>query len=348
MSIERDEDVENLIAEAMGGDCEARQAVLEDCRAELDDSVIDAWFKEAIAGQKQQLAFAIAVWYDDFRGDARKHICCLEQTAALGYSDAYYYLGEAYRKGQTVPRDYDRAMAAYLEVERMKGFGEDFPSPLEVVDDGSCPDVGVFTVAPLSPSEYDLEWWIYVEAHRPSPILEYYLGEWFWGQPKEAEWTDGKQDKVRALALYTHAAEQGLSKACLRLSYLYATDGAIKDFSVAVTWLRKAEALGCDPGLMPGRLNVIPQKIKLLEDRVANSHDLHASAQLAEAFMDGTTCPKDYEKVYRYARNLLLEDEDYGVFLKIMNASAADPGLNEVFRRLTDFSNQIEREIDEE
>lgn len=339
-----DAELEELYKEAMDGKQESQQSLLENSYSEIDDKIVDEWMDQAIDSKNQNLAFAISAWYDDVRNNGAKYIAGLERSAEIGYDLAHFFLGEEYRKGRVVDKDYAKALSHYDIIKNSDWYdilGEINPLIGDKSDSFNC-IFNYFSNYPLNPSSYELDWWLFVLEKHPSATLKFNLAEWFWSPKEGTKWpVEGAQDRNRALSLYLESAKENCAPACLRLAFLYATNDDIKDREAAIMWMRKAEELGEDAGTLPLRLGVIPKKILALEEK-ADKGDLEASAELAKAYMMGVDCPKDYDKVYDYASNLLFEDEDFGVFLEIDRAARTDQKLLDVERRLHAYANEIE------
>lgn len=339
-----DAELEELYKEAMDGNQESQQSLLENSYSEIDDKIVDEWMERAIDSKNQNLAFAISAWYDDVRHNNEKYIAGLKNTAEIGYDLAYFFLGEEYRKGRVVAKDYAKALSYYERVKNSDLYdmiGVTNPLMCGEADSFQCTS-SYFSNAPLNPYGYELDWWLFVLEKYPSATLKFNLAEWFWSPKGGTKWPiEGAQDRPRALSLYLESANENCAPACLRLAYLYATSEEIKDRDAAIFWMRRAEELGEDAGTLPLRLGVIPKKILALEEK-ADKGDLEASAELVKAYMMGVDCPKDYDKVYDYASNLLFEDEDFGVFLEIDRAARTDQKLLDVERRLHAYANEVE------
>lgn len=254
-----DPELKELYDEAMSGNQESQQNLLEDSYSDLDDTIVDGWMDRAIECKNEKLAFAISAWYDDVRHNSEKYIAGLERTSEIGYDLAYYFLGEEYRNGRVVAKDYAKAFSYYDVIKGSDLYdvlGEINPLIGDEPDSFNC-IFNYFTNSPLNPSSYELDWWLFVLDKHPTAELKFNLAEWFWSPKEGTKWpVEGAQDRTRALTLYLESANENCAAACLRLAFLYATVDGIKDRDAAIMWMRKAEELGEDVGDLPTRLGL--------------------------------------------------------------------------------------------
>lgn len=96
-------------------------------------------------------------------------------------------------------------------------------------------------------------------------------------------------------------------------------------------------------------VGVVSKRIKKLEVVANEKKDLEASleasAELAIAYLDGDGCPKDKEKAFRYAKNLLFEDEDFGLIGTIADRANSDSDAKDVLMRLNDMACELEKTL---
>ncbi len=94
-------------------------------------------------------------------------------------------------------------------------------------------------------------------------------------------------------------------------------------------------------------VGVVSKRIKELEVAVLERRDLRASAELAIAYLDGKGCPKDKEKAFRYAKELLFEDEDFGLMGSIADRANSNLDAKEILVKLNDMANEVEKDVGE-
>lgn len=104
---------DDILAEAFEGDAESREFVLTSGFEGLKDSDVDVWLKEAVERQEESLVFGIANWFGDVRQNQKRCLEVSEIASRLGNATASFTLGDAYREGSSVDRDFAKAHSYY-------------------------------------------------------------------------------------------------------------------------------------------------------------------------------------------------------------------------------------------
>lgn len=76
----------------------------------------------------------------------------------------------------------------------------------------------------LCPKVFSLDWWLFVLKRKPTPILQYLLGVWYWDANEGENEFWGRNtslDKARAIELFEQSADGKCPLAMLKLSEIY-------------------------------------------------------------------------------------------------------------------------------
>ena len=134
----------------------------------------------------------------------------LLKAAELGSPDANYRLGNRYRWGKDLPRDYEKAYVCYRKGEECDWVPID---PEENADYERGGEVEVTSEDLLSESYGDIWWWLFVLEKHPSRALKCGLADWYMKQ-------GGDENRKRALKLLEESAKEGFGLARQKLAAL--------------------------------------------------------------------------------------------------------------------------------
>ena len=156
------------------------------------------------------LANLASVWFEDIQGDIQHAIELFVEAAELGSPDANYRLGNRYRRGKDLPRDYGKAYACYCKGEECDWVPIDPEDNRVVMEDYGGEVTAEFL---LAESDGDIEWWLFVLEKHPSRALKCGLADWYMKQ-------GGDENRKRALKLLEESAKEGFSFARYKLAAL--------------------------------------------------------------------------------------------------------------------------------
>lgn len=170
----------------------------------------------------------------------------------------------------------------------------------------------------LCPETFPLDWWLFVLDRKPTPILEYLIGLWYWGDPVESEnkfWgRNNSPNKVKALELFERSAAGGSPDSMLKLIGIYAK-GEFSDSEKALKWFRELEDFG-DGSENPFQesvdswareLGVTTRQVQAWEEKAKDGYP-EACVDVAIAYLLGEGAPKDLDKAFSYVEEAISND----------------------------------------
>lgn len=334
--------------QAIAGDRSVREELLDECYVGLEIKVVNQWLEDAIADKDSGIVFSIADWFMAVKKDCKKYLDVAKIASDMGNEYASYRLGEAYREGKICDCEFDKALGFYRKAEQ-QGYDYEGVNPL-------CPNAEPIDYCKRNlgvDDGFTLDWWLFVLERNPTSALKYSLGEWYWHPFENCAWTtSGQENKERALELLESAAADGFDAAILQLLEIYSCDARFKNIKKAQELFRRAEELKVDDvefyAAVEGyaaELGIVSNRIKELEIAVLEKRDLRASAELAIAYLDGNGCPKDKGKAFRYAKELLFEDDDFGLMGSIADRANSSLDAKEIWIKLNDTANEVEKNV---
>ena len=290
--------------------------------------------------------YYIARWYEDSKCDMETSVTLLREAAEMGSPDAHFLLGKEYQLGgDFVDVDYEKAYEHYEKSANSQSAW----APLDPEENGDfMNNDGEVTAADLE-TEGDFEWWMLVLSKHPTRALKCGLADWYLA----------KKNIDTAIKLCTESAEEGFPFAMLLMLAFYTprstfmcgrekdwSDVGPDDLEKARHWYRKAEEAGVDVKMYASELQIESGEVKRLIDRAKNGCDARASADLVMAFLEGDGCPKDLDRAFEYAEDLLFEENDYGVCAELFEASRKDPEVLKRYNKFVQKANALEGSAD--
>jgi len=240
-----DEDALELLENAERKDRDAVIEVLQDCIPGLSLETL-RWIEDEVRERKSGKDMCtLFCYYTDVLNDPKKGFALAIEASDYGSDVASYHVGDAYRKGDVLPRNFDEAYKYYARAKNQGCDWFDSPNPLGPADGSDRGESGSdCMIADLSPSEFSLEWWLYVLERNPTPILKCCLAMWFRDPVPNLGWdAEAQPDHFRALKLFEDAAKGGNGKAMSQLAEMYVTK-KFYNREKAIEWFRAAEDHG--------------------------------------------------------------------------------------------------------
>lgn len=231
----------------------------------------------------------------------------LIKAAELGSPDANYRLGNRYRRGKDLPRDYEKAYACYRKGEECDWVPIDPEDNRVVMEDGGGEVTSEFL---LTESDDDIEWWLFLLEKHPNRSIKCGLADWYMKQ-------GGDENREKALKLFEESANEGFEFAFFKLIEFYSA-GEFKDVAKGGYWFEKAVEHGFDMAVFAdalGEESLLCRKLKV----AADAGDCVAAAKLACVYLHGEygdydcgnymCCPKDEVKARHYGRLACAEEK---------------------------------------
>ena len=134
----------------------------------------------------------------------------LLKAAELGSPDANYRLGNRYRWGKDLPRDYEKAYVCYRKGEECDWVPIDPEDNRVVMEDGGGEVTSEFL---LAESDDDIEWWLFLLENHPNRSIKCGLADWYMKQ-------GGDENRKRTLKLLEESAKEGFGLARQKLAAL--------------------------------------------------------------------------------------------------------------------------------
>lgn len=229
-----------LIARANQKDYNALFEALENGFSGINEAVYEWGITEGINKRDGNMLLYLTDHYEEVN-NYPKAMELLTKSSEFGNRIANVFLGDYYRKGEHIERNFDKAYACYQKAIKQGEHWDDSPNPM-LPGPGTEYDV-YYTdcgIANLSPKEFPLEWWLYVLAKNPTPVLKYELAQWYWEPIQNQYWsTEGQMDKEKALKLMEEAANEGSKYARCKLAQWY-SQGEYFNKEQGLKWLKQA------------------------------------------------------------------------------------------------------------
>ena len=239
----------------------------------------------------------------------------LLKAAELGSPDANYRLGNRYRWGKDLPRDYEKAYVCYRKGEECDWVPIDPEDNRVVMEDGGGEVTSEFL---LAESDDDIEWWLFLLENHPNRSIKCGLADWYMKQ-------GGDENRGKALKLFEESANEGFEFAFFKLLEFY-SKGEFKDLEKGRYWFEKAVELGFDEACFANELGVESLQCRKLKE-AADAGDCVAAAKLACAYLHGVydggneecvCCVKDLDKTRHYGVMACMGDDGGQMIVNIL------------------------------
>ena len=240
----------------------------------------------------------------------------LLKAAELGSPDANYRLGNRYRWGKDLPRDYEKAYVCYRKGEDCDWVPIDPEDNRVVMEDGGGEVTSEFL---LAESDGDIEWWLFLLENHPNRSIKCGLADWYMKQ-------GGDENRGMALKLFEESANEGFEFAFFKLIELY-SEGEFKNIAKGRYWFERAVEHGFDMAVFADALGVeslLCRKLKV----AAETGDCVAAAKMACAYLHGgydggdnefVCCAKDEIKARHYGQLACAEEEGLDMLIGLLD-----------------------------
>lgn len=279
-----------------------------------------------------------SAWFEE--RDKHSYFELVEEAARLGSSKACFWLGNEYRWGNELPRNFEKAYYYYLQDKDY-----DWPpiDPEEVLTEEEEGEVtSEWLLSHLvtveggveGESDDDIDWWLFVLGKRPTRSLKCGVADWYMKQ-------GGEENRAKALKLFEESANEGFKFAFFKLIEFYSR-GEFKNIEKGRYWFYKAAEHGFDEASFADELGVESLKCRELK-KAADKGDCIAAAKLAYAYLHGgydggddeyVCCAKDEEKARHYGVLACMDDRAGQILVNLLDDDNREDQrfLNEVAR----------------